>query len=207
MTPARSAANRHNAIVAAAIEVFARDGFAQGNVDEIAARAGVAKPTIYNRFGDKQALFQAAFEQGTEEANARIMTSILGLDVRADDLRQQLRSLGKALVGCLTTEHGAAMMRLQSIAQAQSPESARHNHRDRHIDILAGKLAQLQSAGRLRPTDPRMAASQFLALVTTEALILSSFGRVPINFDIIAHSVDAGVDTFLIAFSTSRPSV
>lgn len=200
-------ANRHNAIVAAAIEVFARDGFAQGNVDEIAARAGVAKPTIYNRFGDKQALFQAAFEQGTEEANARIMTAILGMDVRADDLRQQLKSLGEALVGCLTTEHGAAMMRLQSIAQAQSPEAARHNHRDRHIDMLAGKLAQLQSAGRLRPVDPRLAATQFLALVTTEALILSGFGRVPVSLELIAPSVHAGVDTFLIAFGTSQPLV
>ncbi|MCX7898736.1 MAG: TetR/AcrR family transcriptional regulator, partial [Methylocystis sp.] len=31
------------------------------DVDEIARRAGVSKPTLYTHFGDKQALFTASF--------------------------------------------------------------------------------------------------------------------------------------------------
>ena len=46
------------AILAAALEVFVEKGFADARLDEVAARAGVAKGTIYLYFADKQTLFQ-----------------------------------------------------------------------------------------------------------------------------------------------------
>jgi AcrR family transcriptional regulator len=49
---------RQQAIVAAAFEEFSARGFAATRIEVIAARAGVAKGTIYLYFADKEALFR-----------------------------------------------------------------------------------------------------------------------------------------------------
>lgn len=54
---ARSA-ERRDAILAAALEEFAANGFAGTRLDDIAQRANVAKGTIYLYFADKETLFQ-----------------------------------------------------------------------------------------------------------------------------------------------------
>ena len=46
-------------ILAAAIDVFAARGFAAARLDEVAARAGVTKGTLYLYFENKEALFKA----------------------------------------------------------------------------------------------------------------------------------------------------
>ena len=53
----RSAARRE-AILAAALEEFAANGFAATRLDDVAKRADVAKGTIYLYFADKETLFQ-----------------------------------------------------------------------------------------------------------------------------------------------------
>src|SRR5262245_9484053 len=49
---------RRAAIIAAALEEFSARGFAAARLDDVAARAGVAKGTIYLYFHDKEHLFQ-----------------------------------------------------------------------------------------------------------------------------------------------------
>ena len=49
---------RRQAIVTAALEEFCGRGFAATRLDDVAARAGVAKGTIYLHFDDKEALFR-----------------------------------------------------------------------------------------------------------------------------------------------------
>jgi AcrR family transcriptional regulator len=55
---ADKSAFRRDAILAAALEEFSARGFAAARLDDVAARAGVGKGTIYLHFRDKQALFQ-----------------------------------------------------------------------------------------------------------------------------------------------------
>src|SRR6188508_2314845 len=57
-TRAEKAAERRDAILAAALDEFAVRGFAATRLDDVAARAGVAKGTIYLHFKDKEALFE-----------------------------------------------------------------------------------------------------------------------------------------------------
>src|SRR5690349_568481 len=52
------AAARREAILAAALDEFSARGFAAARLDDVAARAGVAKGTIYLHFDDKETLFQ-----------------------------------------------------------------------------------------------------------------------------------------------------
>src|SRR5919197_6058860 len=55
---AQKSAARRQAILAAALDEFAAQGFAATRLDDVARRAGVAKGTIYLHFRDKEALFQ-----------------------------------------------------------------------------------------------------------------------------------------------------
>jgi AcrR family transcriptional regulator len=50
---------RRQAILKAALSVFAAHGFEAARLDDVAARAGVAKGTLYLYFRDKGALFEA----------------------------------------------------------------------------------------------------------------------------------------------------
>jgi AcrR family transcriptional regulator len=55
---------KERAILDAALDVFAESGFAPARLEEVAARAGVAKGTIYLYFPSKQALFEALIRTG-----------------------------------------------------------------------------------------------------------------------------------------------
>jgi AcrR family transcriptional regulator len=55
---AEKAAARREAILAAALDEFAAQGFAATRLDDVARRAGVGKGTIYLHFRDKEQLFQ-----------------------------------------------------------------------------------------------------------------------------------------------------
>ena len=60
------AAERRDALIAAAIEEFALGGLHGTPVDRIARRVGVAQPYVFSLFATKRDLFIAAVERGFE---------------------------------------------------------------------------------------------------------------------------------------------
>jgi len=54
---------RPGEIVEAALEVFARDGFAGARLEEVAKRVGISKGTIYLYFDTKEELFKACVRE------------------------------------------------------------------------------------------------------------------------------------------------
>ncbi|MTD16590.1 TetR family transcriptional regulator [Nakamurella sp. YIM 132087] len=194
--------DRGTRILEAALAVFGRDGFADGSVDDIARTAGVAKPTVYSRFGDKGALFVSAMALGAEKANRRIEQVIGELDTRTADLRAALERLGFALSECMVSEEGSAVVRLQVSEGRRFQQLADQDRREAHLELLAGKLALLSSAGRLQIPDPHRAARQLMALVTADAIALSGTGTRPLSEDQIDAPVRAGVDLFLTAYGS-----
>jgi len=54
---------RRQAMIAAALAVFAEKGFAAATMDEIAERSEFGKGTLYNYFADKHALLIASFDE------------------------------------------------------------------------------------------------------------------------------------------------
>src|SRR5512145_278407 len=51
-------------LTAAALDLFVEKGFAATRLDDVAARAGVSKGTLYLYFDSKEALFKAVVEDG-----------------------------------------------------------------------------------------------------------------------------------------------
>jgi AcrR family transcriptional regulator len=65
-------------ITAAALESFAERGFAATRLDDIAARAGVTRGTLYLYFPSKEDLFKAVVRQSIVPIIARIEQTIAG---------------------------------------------------------------------------------------------------------------------------------
>jgi AcrR family transcriptional regulator len=60
-----------DALIRAAADGFARDGFDGARIDEISIAAGYAKGTVYNYFASKEELFGAVIEEAARTAARR----------------------------------------------------------------------------------------------------------------------------------------
>src|ERR1022692_1578924 len=67
------------AIVAAAVERFAADGFAGTSIDAVAETARGYKGAVYHHFTDKARLFEAAFEVMEKRLLARVTLGVAGI--------------------------------------------------------------------------------------------------------------------------------
>src|SRR6476620_2293151 len=65
-------AEREVLILAEAIDHFAREGYAGASVADIAARAGISKPLVYQYFGSKDGLFLACLHHVAEPMLERL---------------------------------------------------------------------------------------------------------------------------------------
>ncbi len=92
-------------LLAAALELFVEKGFVGTRLEDVAARAGVSKGTLYLYFDSKEALFKAVIQEGIVpilEAGAGMVDSFTGS--AADLLRMLIsewwqRMGGTALAG------------------------------------------------------------------------------------------------------------
>jgi AcrR family transcriptional regulator len=57
-------------------QVFSEKGFQETTVDEIAARAGITKPVIYDHFGSKHALLVASMTRAREELRDHTLRAV-----------------------------------------------------------------------------------------------------------------------------------
>lgn len=64
----RKKAKRRDEIIAAARELFARQGIDATTMADIAAAAGISSPTVFNYFGSKDGILIALISEGTLEA-------------------------------------------------------------------------------------------------------------------------------------------
>ena len=152
----------------AASRLFYSRGVANVGINEIIARAQVARMTLYHHFTGKDALVQAVLEQRAVERDAWLATS----DERSDSPEEQLLAVFDLLAewadapdfrGCpfinATIELGGQLNAAQSIAR-EHKESTTRFLRDR--------------AERAGLNDPDSLAQQLLALIdgaTVDALI------------------------------------
>src|SRR5262245_22969 len=71
-----TAAARRAQLVEIGRTVFAERGFEATSVEEIAARAGVSKPIVYEHFGGKEGLYAVIVDREVEHIVSRIVEAI-----------------------------------------------------------------------------------------------------------------------------------
>ncbi|MBV9891760.1 MAG: TetR/AcrR family transcriptional regulator [Rhizobacter sp.] len=99
-------------LLAAADELFYEDGIHTVGIDRVIERAGVAKATLYDTFGSKEALVRAYLEARHEARRARLDAWLQ----RYDDPRERLLGVFDAMADLMKSKgfRGCAFMRAGS---------------------------------------------------------------------------------------------
>ncbi|MBC2731607.1 TetR/AcrR family transcriptional regulator [Thiobacillus sp.] len=183
-------------LLAAACEAFREEGY-QVSIDRIAARAQVARQTLYNHFHSKEALFG-------EVVCHSIQSVLVTLDGDGD-VRATLLAFGDAYRTRLLSPEGLAIFRTMVAEAPRFPELAKqffrqgpHTTRKR----LAKYLAHAMEAGELRKDDPDFAAEMLTAtLIDLDRLR----GLINLQTDLLKPTKTAQVvDCFLRAFAPEK---
>ncbi|ADD44682.1 TetR/AcrR family transcriptional regulator [Stackebrandtia nassauensis] len=196
--------DKRNAVMAAAFDVFSREGYQQAHVDQIAARAKVAKATVYNHFGDKETLFRAAIEALSEAALARNLAAVARLDEAGADPGPALTDVGVRLIDCYCEEQSWALRRLLYAETPRFPDLVALVQDRVAVPVvraLADRLARLSLAGLLATDDADAAAEQFTALLTGPLEARSRYGTRRVSRAERRAVAERAVTTFLRAYS------
>jgi AcrR family transcriptional regulator len=122
----RTADERREEVLAAAIIEFAAHGLYGASTEVIAERAGISQPYVLRLFKTKKALFLAAVEHVTGQIMRSWSTALEGVD---DSVPPQLRlqMLGERYAG-FVGEVNALRLVLQSFSSAEDPEVRALSH-------------------------------------------------------------------------------
>jgi len=116
-TPRQTAEQRREAVLAAALDAFARGGLHGTSTEEIAAAAGISQPYLFRLFGTKKKLFLATIE--------RCMADTLELFRKAAGEargREALDAMGKAYVAMVTTDRTRLLAQMEGYAACDDPD-------------------------------------------------------------------------------------
>ena len=85
--------SRRGDVINAAVTVFARQGYAESSVEDVAAEAGLVPTAIYYHFGTKEELLHQALKSAMDQFSAVITESrVAGEPADADALRRVIRT-------------------------------------------------------------------------------------------------------------------
>lgn len=162
---ARSA-ERRDAILAAALEEFAANGFAGTRLDDIARRAGVAKGTIYLYFTDKETLFQELL-RAMFSPIVTALENIPKSDLPTRDIVEQMIGLFiKEVVGTRRRD----VIRLVISEGPRFPKLAEFHYREVLSRVMAA-MSALMARGIARGEVKNPAYAQFPQLVGAPGLV------------------------------------
>ena len=101
---------RRMQLLQAAQDVFVAQGFHAAAMDDIADRAGVSKPVLYQHFPGKRELYLALLEQQVSELTARVREAMAG----TEDNRQRVHGAVGAYFDFVDAEGGAFRLVFES---------------------------------------------------------------------------------------------
>lgn len=165
-----SSAKKRAAILAAARELFARNGVDRVSMDAVSAQAGVSKATVYEYFGDKRRLFLAILSEASStltETGQQVLDRHLGEDANIVTVGQLEQALVATVIELAATVHSvsyAAIFGLVAQQRLINPSSSDDLSTEWLESALADRLAHFTRQGLLDADDPRLAATHLAAL-------------------------------------------
>ena len=190
-------------LLEAAFELFVERGFAATRIDDIAARAGVSKGTVYLYFASKQAVFEALVRQAVLPNVERLIgeTARPGIPV--------LEILPRLLRAITSTMAGSSLLQFPRLIIAESqqfPELAqfwRETVIDRMLGVVSGLIERGIAAGEIRPVDPADTARLMIAPLLMAVIWGTTFVRQDENFD-LAVFIDRHLDIYLRGLAAEK---
>jgi len=195
---------RPGEIAAAALETFVEKGFAATRLDEVAARAGVSKGTVYLYFESKEALFKAAID-------AAMTPAVEAAEALANDGERPAAELLRCFVAGWWDMVGAtALGGLPKLLVAESgnfPEISQWFH-DSMIRRAQKAMARIIAAGiargEFRAVDAELAARVFFAPMFSYLLWQRAFDPKVCDLPPAERFFDAALDLFIHGLASSQ---
>lgn len=183
---------RPREILDAALAVFAGRGFAAASMEQVAARAGISKGTLYLYFPSKEDLFKAV-------VRAAIVTALEAAEEdAAHDGGPAMAVLERLLTGIaarVVSGPAGVIPKLMIAESGNFPELARF-YRDevirRGLGLAARVIRRGVARGEFRPVDPAATAPLVVAPLLMAALWRHSFAALDGGAE--APSGDGGMD-------------
>lgn len=180
--------DKHRKILRAAVHVFARNGFYNSKVAQIAREAGVADGTIYLYFKNKEDILVQVFVDTMERAVALQESVLQGFNEPAAQLR------------AFITEHFRAVTSDEALAEVVTVELRQSSKFMRATDMkpfgrYLGILARIIRTGQAQGVfaarlQPRIVARTLFGALDELALEWSMASRRPPVDALAAHTVD-----------------
>ena len=143
------------AVIAAAVEVFWRKGYAAAAISDLTEATGLSRSSLYQRFRDKDGLFREALAAYTQRVLRRMNSA------KADTARARLEALLRAFLpngsrrpaGCLIARSCAEVSTLSAGGKAAALAGAAHQREFLaailHDGVAAGELAEDADIGAM----------------------------------------------------------
>ena len=183
-------------LLQAACEAFRDDGY-QVSIDRIAARAQVARQTLYNHFPSKEALFVEVMRHAIQS----ILVTLEG----DGEVRATLLEFGEAYRAKILSPTGVALIRTMAAEAPRFPALARQFFAEGPVTTrkrLAEYLSRAMGQGKLRREDPNFAAEMLTAMLADFDRLR---GLIDLQTDLYQPSKTAQVvDCFLRAYAPRK---
>jgi len=159
----RNSLEKRRQILAAAVRVFARQGFHACRVADIADEAGVAYGLVYHYFASKDEVLDTLF---LERWNV-MLELIREVDAELIPVRDKLRAIASFIID--SYEHDPDLMKVIIVEVTRAANSFGQTHlgeiREAY-DLIAGIVSKAQAAGQFRvEIDARFAAMAFYGAI------------------------------------------
>lgn len=155
-----SPSDNRERILLAAHQEFLNCGF-RASMEQVAARAGVAKQTLYNHFPNKQSLF-------AEVIRTKLSPLLVALEGDPREPRKTLAQFGLAYRSCALSSEALGKMRNIVCEGSRFPELCQSLYAEGSAETqnrLAQFLAACMQTGSLRADDAQFAAEMLLGML------------------------------------------
>ena len=169
---------RPQEILDAALTVFAEKGFAAARMDDIAARAGVTKGTIYLYFDSKEAVFKTLVRESIGDTLTRVTGEANRLEGSAADM---LRAILRIVGHFMRTSDRVVLPKIVIAEFGNFPELARFYREEvveKGLAALGSVIAHGIARREFRDIAPEHAARLCIAPILLAAVWRTTFAKI-----------------------------
>ncbi|WP_370156588.1 TetR/AcrR family transcriptional regulator [Ferrovibrio sp.] len=196
-SPAALAGDQHptERLLQTAKTLFCREGIHATGIDRIIAQSGVARMTLYNRFGSKEGLLYAVLEREGEEWRAWFFAAV---DAAGDAPAARLRAVFPVLRSWFEREDYFGCAFINAVAEHDKSETRLRELTLQHKGAVLGYFGGLARAAGMAAA-PAEALAHQIGLLMDGAIVAAMVTRQPEMADHAAKAAAAILDAALPA--------
>ncbi|HYF62682.1 MAG TPA: helix-turn-helix domain-containing protein [Herpetosiphonaceae bacterium] len=156
------------ALLAAARDLFARDGYAETSIDDIARHERLTKGALYHHFKNKKELFEAVVDDCLGAMAAKVAAAF---QQAADPWDRAITALDAFLDGCLDPDYQRIV--IQEAPAVLGWGAWREKEQRSGMALVTALLEDLAAAGHIRRQPVELAGRILVAAIMEVALAIT----------------------------------